>query len=290
MYKKLTQIMVSRLLLVFLLLFLHQFSLAQIILGPKAGIQITTTNPDEDDPDLNYKFKLGWNAGASFEFPFNDNISLYTELFYSRKGKKVEIGGENLTNTAVYHHIDLPITLKYTFGRGDVTQPVRYYLRAGGFLSYWLGGKGTISGGAGDLDYDLVFGEGESDLQTIRIEDPNRLQVGFDLGTGFMIFMYENQYLVTDIGASIGHSWLADEVVTQPQLLTFKDDLRATNFVISLNLAYVFRIELDKREKAKLNSTGSSSGPKKRTKPPGKMKKKKMEKKAINYINRRKKK
>ncbi len=255
----------------------------QVLIGPKAGLQAVTMIQDEKNPELEMQPKLGWNVGLRSEFIFNHNLSLHSELFYSRKGKKVDIPGENLFHKATYHHLDLPITIKYTF-RSRGSQPSQeVYVRGGGLLSYWLSGNGAIGGNAGEQEYDISFDEGETSLSTIHIPDANRLQAGFNFAAGVMFTLLPNQFLVAELDANIAHSFLSEQTQITYPVFGFQDNLRSRNFVIALNVAYLFGFDLEKNLKApKENSKGKATEVKRK-----KMNKKKLERKSLNYIKRR---
>lgn len=267
----------------FILLCSAEVTKAQLLIGPKGGLQAVTTLQDETNPDLDMMAKLGWNLGVRTEFIFNHNLSLHSELFYSRKGKEVDLAGENLTHTTTYHHLDLPITVKYTF-RSRGSQPSHeFFLRGGGVLSYWLSGNGVIAGNASEQEYDISFDEGENSLVTIHIPDANRLQAGFNFAAGMMFTLFPNQFLMAELDANISHSFLSEQTEVIYPVFGFQDNLRSRNFVIALNVAYLFGFDLDKREKApKESSKGKATRVKKK-----KINKKKLEKKSMKYIKRR---
>jgi len=273
----------KRLFISFILLSSVEVTRAQLLIGPKGGVQATTTLQDEKNPELDMKAKLGWNLGVRTEFIFNHNLSLHSELFYSRKGKKVDLLGESLTHETTYNHIDLPITVKYTF-RAQGSQPSQeFYLRAGGFFSYWLSGNGVISGNAASQEYDISFDEGENSLTTIHLPDANRLQAGFNFAAGMMFTLLPDQFLVAEIDANISHSFLSEQTEVIYPVFGFQDNLRSRNLVIALNVSYLFGFDLVKNDKAPKESS-KGKAPKVRKK---KMNKKKLEKKSLKYINRR---
>jgi len=242
-----------------------------------------TTIQDEKNPDLDVKAKLGWNLGVRPEFIFNHNLSLHSELFYSRKGKTVDLLGENLTHTATYNHIDLPITVKYTF-RARGSQPSQeFFLRAGGFFSYWLSGSGVIEGNASSQKYDISFDEGENSLTTIHLPDANRLQAGFNFAAGMMFTLFPDQFLVAELDANISHTFLSPQEDVIYPVFGFQDNLRSRNLVIALNLSYLFGFDLVKNDKASKESSKGKATKVKKTK----MNKRKLEKKSLKYINRR---
>lgn len=264
-------------------------SRAQLLIGPRAGLQVVSSIQGENDPNLNFEPKLAYNVGIRSEFIFNHNISLLTEFYYSKKGKKVDIIDGRLSHDAIYNHLDLPIAVKYTF-RGKDSQPLwEPFIRFGGFLSYWVNGKGTLSGGEletfGDIGYIVDFGENLKKGGRMYIPDANRLQAGFDLGAGVLFTLADNQFLSTELDLNIGHSYLTDIGEAQyNQIISFSDNVQATNLVVALNVAYQFGFDLQKREKAKQES---GKGGKQTKVKKQKIKKKKLERKSLQYIKRR---
>ena len=258
-------------------------TLAQVLIGPKGGLQAVTTIPDEENPELDIQPKLGWNLGVRTEFIFNHNLALHTELFYSRKGKKVDLLGENLYHKATYHHLDVPITVKYTFRSAGSQPSQEFFLRGGGVLSYWLSGSGVVGGNAGEQEYDISFDEGENSLVTIHLPQANRLQAGFNFAAGMMFTLLPNQFLVAELDANISHSFLSEQTEVTYPVFGFQDNLRSRNFVIALNVAYLFGFDLEKRTKSpKESSKGKTTQVKRK-----KMNKKKLERKSLNYIKKR---
>ena len=223
-----------------ILAFSAEVAWGQLLIGPKGGLQAVTIIQDEKNPELETKPKLGWNLGLRTEFIFNHNLSLHSELFYSRKGKKVDIPGENLSHTATYNHLDLPLTVKYTFRQKGSQPSSEFFLRGGGLLSYWLSGNGVISGNASEQEYDIFFTEGENSLVAIHIPDANRLQAGFNFAAGMMFALFPNQFLTTELDLNITHNFLSETGEVTYPVFGFQDNLRTRNFVVGLNVAYLY--------------------------------------------------
>ena len=66
-----------------------------------------------------------------------------------------------------------------------------------------------------------------------NVEEPNRLQVGLDVGFGFYFNLKKGQNLNLDFRFTYGHSWMAQDEPTNPKydppnlgLQEYQEDLR----------------------------------------------------------------
>jgi len=259
---------------------------AQLLIGPKAGPQVNWVKIDDEDSRNRFDndLRIGYNLGAMLTFFFADRFSLESQIFYSRKGKKQTILESDLRHKAVYSYIDFPISLRYNINEFSKNyDQYQYYVKAGPNFSYWLNGHGTI----GIVDYTVEFGDFEPKLGVVSIEDPNRFQVGFDVGVGTIWQIRPKQYINVEIDFNVGHTFISE---TQPEvdILGFEDDLRAFNRSISITLAYLFELNFE-RDKAEITGVPQDrSRNQKRRKRPPQLRRKKTIKKNIKDLKRRK--
>jgi long-subunit fatty acid transport protein len=226
-------------------------SLAQIWVGPKIGLQLAKAVPDQQERRYGEKFtssyKPGYTFGLDVNYEVNRTFSLETGLLYSRKGKIItQQALPNQQNAATYHHLDLPLLLRTTFGRGFR----QWYLNAGANVSYWLAGRGSIQADGVDRDYRIRFSPGISQREDIYLPNANRLQFGLDFGAGLIFKMGPYERLSVDFKYTLGQTDLSQSATSENAQKYF-DRFRTTNHVISISTAYQFKINTGPSKKRK---------------------------------------
>ena len=143
-----------------------------VLLGVKAGVNLSTLGADLKDSKYVFKYQVGITA----DLAFSENLYLLTGLDFQAKGAKLD----GVKYNPIY--LQLPVTVGYKFDLGNNT---RLVLNAGPYLAYGIGGK-TKGGEAGSqklfkddifkrLDYGVIGGVGvEFDRFTVS--------AGYDLG------------------------------------------------------------------------------------------------------------
>ena len=105
-------------------------------------------------------------VGGIFEYSFNDNLSIQTEPMFVMKGGKKIGEGEDPDITAKLSFVELPIFLKYTFGK-----TIKPYVMTGPTVGILLSSdietdiagilfKGSIKDNTRNFDLGLGFGAG----------------------------------------------------------------------------------------------------------------------------------
>jgi hypothetical protein len=236
---------------IFFFTFTCSASFAQIWVGPKVGLQLSKAVPDQQERMYGEKFTSSYKPGYSFGLDANyvvtRTFSLETGLLYSRKGKIItQQESPYQQNTATYHHLDLPLLLRTTFGRGYT----QWYLNAGANVSYWMAGKGSIQANGVVTDYRIRFSPDDSQSEDFYVPNANRLQFGLDFGGGmiFMIGRYER--LSVDFKYTLGQTDLSQSV-TLANGERYFDRFRTTIHVISISAAYQFKIDTGPKKKRK---------------------------------------
>ena len=232
--------------LISLILLTSNLAMAQIMIGPKAGLQMATTsfNSNLDYSDsVNASFKPGFNVGTVLNLEVTKIFSLQFELNYSLQGRIVKGAfDENLKHKANDHYLNLPAMLRYSW-KGN---KVKYFVNAGPSLSYWLGGSGKISSSSlADQEIDAVkyrisFSEPKDETGRIFIQEANRLQIGVDFGAGVQIPVKRGQNLMLEARYSLGHSYLGKSNSVINYISDYSDNLETSNSVINVSAAYVF--------------------------------------------------
>lgn len=241
----------KRIYLIFLVLLTSNLAVAQIKVGPKAGIQMATTsfNSNLDYSDsVNSVFKPGFNLGTVLNLEVTKIFSLQFEFNYSLQGRNIKGQfDENLRHKEKDHYLNLPAMLRYSW-KG---KKVKYFVNAGPSLSYWLGGSGKISSSslaANDINsvkYRISFGEPKDETGRIFVQEANRLQIGIDFGTGVQFPVKRGQSLMLEARYTLGHSYLGKSNSVQNNVADYSDNLETSNNVINISAAYVFNRQIN---------------------------------------------
>jgi hypothetical protein len=237
--------------IIFFFVFTCSASFAQIWVGPKIGLQLAKAVPDKQEKLYGEKFtssyQPGYTVGLDANYEVNKIFSLETGLLYSRKGKIItQQESPNQKNSATYHHLDLPLLLRTTFGRGYT----KWYLNAGANVSYWLSGKGSIEANGAATDYRIRFSPDISKSEDIYLPNANRLQFGLDFGGGIIFMVGRYERLSVDFKYTLGQTDLSQSATIAGALGHF-DRLRTTIHVISISTAYQFKIDTGPKKKRK---------------------------------------
>lgn len=145
-------------------------SLAQMHFGLKAGLNISDVI--EDDPGeeaTNFDTKLGFVAGAYFNYQFNKLFAVQPEVYYTTKG--AELKDEYNDQTLSLSYIEIPILIQFIIPINEAS--LKPYLIAGpaaGFnlsakVEYRENGQTTeedYKDNVESIEYSLVFGGGVS--------------------------------------------------------------------------------------------------------------------------------
>jgi len=177
---------------------------------------------------LQYGFKLGFIAGASFQYNINTNFALASEVNFERKGNMItipevtdDVGNLIGTGRNEIHedYITVPVTAKYVFGQ----KKIRCFVNAGIYAGYLLAYGWHV----------LPLGPNPD----IRVEeDPNKFQrIDYGALTGFgitipvkkqMLFTLEARSMLglhrLSKGASFNDEYAKNESITLLVGLVYK--------------------------------------------------------------------
>ncbi|CAN5452858.1 hypothetical protein BH23BAC1_BH23BAC1_17420 [soil metagenome] len=237
--------------LIFLLLLTSNMLLAQLLIGPKAGIQLATTsfsNRLDYSDSVNSLFKPGFNLGSVLNLEVNKSFSLQFELNYSLQGRLIKgVYDQYLKHKAHDHYLNLPGLLRYHWSK----KRIKYFLNAGPSLSYWLGGSGKISSSSiasNDqefIKYSISFKEPQNESGKVFIQEANRLQIGVDFGAGVQLPVKRGQKLMLEARYNLGHSYLGKKFSVQNNIPDYSDNLETSHSIINVSAAYVFSRQLN---------------------------------------------
>lgn len=239
---------------------------AQITFGPKIGFQATNIKYSElyDGEHFMGIPKLGFQAGGVYNYQVSSILSFYMELYYSQKGKNLKSTSVNSMikrDQAVYHFIDLPALLRFSF-------PIKrlyshWYVNVGPHVAYWLGGKGSFkaieavgSPYTFDLSYQIRFQKHEPATGFLYLSDANRLQFGLDFGTGFIVPVAKNgnQKMMFDFRYAMGSTSMGLNEGVPIGNSGIEENVSFINHSLNASVAYLFSTELNSFKKGKTRS------------------------------------
>jgi hypothetical protein len=138
--------------------------------GLKVGVNISTLSQKGADlVSIPWKSAVGFNVGAFYTLNINEYLAFQPELYYSKKGGKLEAGilSALASKSLAIHYLELPLLLKLKFPTQSKLSP---NLFVGPYLSLKLSDKGEIKVAGIELeeefikikgsDFGLVFGGG----------------------------------------------------------------------------------------------------------------------------------
>jgi hypothetical protein len=204
---------------------------------------------------------VGFHVGGHLAFKVRKRFFLHTSLLYSTKGRVLngKLDGM-LKNSARYNYIDMPINYTVDFrGKLGKSKEFKYFLGIGPNISYWLGGKGTLynseleENNLGELKYKIKFGEPQDDEQPadeMRVERPNRFQLGLNLIAGMVFEPWYKQRFMFSVRYELGHSYLA-KTDGNFSSTYFYDPLKSRNQGFRISLAYLVDLKTEERKKGK---------------------------------------
>jgi hypothetical protein len=222
----------------------HKFKI-----GPKAGMQMQMPRDLRENlsETINIRPTFGFNVGGIMNYKVTKRFSLHTELAYVQRNRHLEGGTRDLyNNRSTYSFIELPVLCRVTYEGSGWS----WYFNGGGNFSYWLSGRGSIyswefqeAGQAADEPYAIRFAEKPEGYQpeyAVYLEQPNRIQLGIDLGFGFYFSVAKKQHFNLDFRLTQGQSWMALDKPVDMNLTDQKEDLRHSFRTLSVNLGWLF--------------------------------------------------
>ena len=202
----------------------------------------------------------GFHVGGHLAFKVRNRFFLHTSLLYATKGRVLNGKLDGLLkNSARYNYIDMPINYTVDFrGKIGKSKEFKYFLGIGPNISYWLGGRGKLynseleEDNVGELSYKIKFNktEGEQAPDEMRVEEPNRLQLGLNLMAGIVFEPWYKQRFMFSVRYELGHTYLAK---SDGNFLGtyFSDPLKSRNQGFRISLSYLVDLKTEDRKKGK---------------------------------------
>ena len=204
--------------LLFVLSIFSMLSYGQMMIGPKAGVNIASISGDDADQILEGQTldsKTGFAGGLFFMYQFSNMFAIQPEAYYTMKGATYSESGADLTISLDY--IEVPVLVKFIIPiQGSNIKPSIF---AGPSIGFNMTAKSKV-------EFD-----GESQENDFKDETKStEFSLAFGGGLGFPV---GNGELGVDIRYLLGMSTFDDS----------SDPWDLKNNVINFNLYYGFNLK-----------------------------------------------
>lgn len=168
-----------RLSIAFCLLVTATYSQAQIKLGPKVGLNLSTMTLKYAGYGMSPETMIGFNVGIISEITIKGNFVLQPGILFSTKGSKYSVSGYDMSISPSF--IEIPVNGLYKIDLGSAN----FLLFAGPYFAYGIGGDYKTPSESNDIAY----GSGED-------KDMKSFDCGLNFGAGIEIsnFQISAQY------------------------------------------------------------------------------------------------
>ena len=204
--------------LLFVLSVFSIMSYAQMMIGPKAGLNIASIGGDDADQILegqSLDSKTGFAGGLFFTYQFSNMFAIQPEAYYTMKGATYSESGADLTITLDY--IEVPVLVKFIIPReGSAIKPSIF---AGPSIGFNMTAKSKV-----EFDGESQENDFKDDTKSTEFSLAFGGGVGFPVGNG---------ELGVDIRYILGMSTFDDS----------SDPWDLKNNVINFNLYYGFSLK-----------------------------------------------
>lgn len=204
--------------LLFVLSVFSIMSYAQMMIGPKAGLNIASIGGDDADQILegqSLDSKTGFAGGLFFTYQFSNMFAIQPEAYYTMKGATYSESGADLTITLDY--IEVPVLVKFIIPiEGSAIKPSIF---AGPSIGFNMTAKSKV-----EFDGESQENDFKDDTKSTEFSLAFGGGVGFPVGNG---------ELGVDIRYILGMSTFDDS----------SDPWDLKNNVINFNLYYGFSLK-----------------------------------------------
>jgi Outer membrane protein beta-barrel domain len=216
----------------------------------KAGYSLSISSfGDKDDNELfSNQWKPGFFGAALINFPVKNNYSIQAEAGFSSRGRKIKFKDGPWINSASYQFMDVSLHLRKSYPlRWAKEIKGTWFFTVGPKLSYWLGGKGTITSG-GSYKYSLKFSAPPDvpplpDFNIMYLTNVNRGLFGIDFGIGLDAPTLALQRFIIEARFTSGFTFYGGKSSAFNRTFGYTDNLRASEKIISLSINYVLNRE-----------------------------------------------
>jgi hypothetical protein len=190
-------------------------SLAQMQIGPKAGLNLANLSGDDiEDTDS----KTGFAGGVFFMYKFSDMFAIQPEAYYSMKGAtdKFDYEGGTIDVTYSFDYIEVPLLLKLLIP--ITNSSINPAIFAGPFVGFNTTAKAKAEA------------DGQSEEQDVEDFKSTEFGLAFGGGLGFPVGTNE---LGFDVRYILGLSTLDDS----------EEEADVKNSVINFNVYFGFSLK-----------------------------------------------
>lgn len=224
---------------------------SQSLIGFGGGINYSKAIPENPEYSEFYKssYQLGYGAGMIYDLSINQSFSVYSELKYSKRCKKIENNIEQHYSKAYFNYLEFPILIRLKQNYNGFTG----YLNAGPQLGYWLGSKGSIYlfdnnyQAYNEKDFKLNFNSNSTEQENY-ITEANRSQLGLILGGGFLMQTNKISNLQFDFRLVLGHTNFSNDLNEGIYSPDFIENYRSVFKSLEISVAYLLNIKELKRQ------------------------------------------
>lgn len=246
---------------------------AQVLIGPVVGGQLGWVTFKEKENRRLYSSKPGltMHAGGSISFRMSKRVFLHTSILYSQKNKNLSGRLDpKFSNKAKLNFIDMPISFtKEVKMRVGKAKYYNLYFGAGPTVSYWLGGKGTLTNSElnentinppnYNLPYTISFEKDPEEIPfgKMNVSDANRFQLGLNFTAGVVFEPMRAQRFMFTVRYELGHSYFSQDTDGDYGLagvLFYEDDMQSRPQSIGASLFYFVDLKTEDRKKGKSTS------------------------------------
>lgn len=144
---------------------------AQLSISPEVGYQMSKARYKIAGSDENGDFKSSLRLGASIGLGISNHLMVEGGAFFSGKGGKVNILGNEASRS--FNYIDIPVFINYYTGKAIGS---RLFVGVGPYWGYAIGGNNKI----GSSKTDLEIGSSNTD-------DIKPMDFGINANVGFLL-------------------------------------------------------------------------------------------------------
>lgn len=127
--------------------------------GVRAGVNLANVSVSDGDESLEYSNLLGFQAGVTYDYAINENLSFNPGLLFSMKGAKfnLDFGGTTFESKTKLNYIEVPLDFSYAAGAVNIN--------AGPYVALLMSANVDAEGESMDIkddvkgvDFGLNFG------------------------------------------------------------------------------------------------------------------------------------
>ncbi len=174
----------------FIIIFITAICVAHLPgeVGIKAGLNISKLSSITGDEMFSYKSRIGFQFGAFYTISLTQSLSVQPELYFIKKGGKVNLESDNLSFAYIMNYVEIPVLLRYKFPSQGSIYPL---VLMGPYCAF------KTSARIKDID------SGES----VDITDNTKfIEFGFSGGLGAEYYLSESADLLFELRYNLGLS------------------------------------------------------------------------------------